>query len=95
MSPVLPALGPVTGKVEFFDNGSTTPFATQRISGTQGVATLTWNDLAVGANSITAEFIANNNYASSGLSTSISRTVTAAASNWRDLRRTHCRPIRP
>ena len=80
VSPVSPALGPVSGQVEFFDNAGTTPFATQRISGTQGIATLTWRDLAVGANSITAEFLANNNYAGSGLSTAIKRTVDAAAS---------------
>jgi hypothetical protein len=80
VSPVSPALGPVYGQVEFFDNGSTTPFAAQWIMGAQGAATLSWRDLAVGANSITAKFIANNNYASSGLSAAVSQTVTAAAS---------------
>ena len=49
-------LGSGSGNVKFFDNGSTTAFGSAPV-GAGGVATLSYSAFAVGAHSITAQFV--------------------------------------
>ncbi len=70
-SPSSPGSGPPTGSVEFF-NG-TTPLGTTTLAG--GVATFSTNNLAAGANSVTAQYLGDSNF-NGGTSPAV--TVTLA-----------------
>jgi trimeric autotransporter adhesin len=69
---------PVRGWVQFLDNGAA--FAAAPIFGSQGQASLWWRSLSVGSHTITAQFVANNNYQASGPTDGISEDVSEAAS---------------
>ena len=69
--------GPIVGTVTFFDNGST-PLGSASVNatGTQAV-TIQVANLAVGSHSITAQFVANADFAGSGSPQPLSQQVTA------------------
>ncbi len=68
-----------TGAVGFYNNGSTTPFATAllNVPPNTNTATLATTALPLGANSITAAYLGNTSLVGSGTSTAVPLSVVA------------------